>query len=288
MFSKLYSKAEEQAETLSSVLFKAKQHADHIISGGHASKKSGMGEDFWQFKEYSPNDRPQDIDWRQSAKTDHVFIRQKEWQKAQKNFFWCASYAGMDYKSRHAQYNKRDTASILLLSLAFGMINADEQIGLYGQSRTRRGDNAVLRLGEHFLYDKSDLKLPNTQSFIPPRGSTLIAAGDFLSDLDEIKHSFSELKSGIDNGLIIQVLDPDEMDLDFSGRIKFETFDTSDSELINHIPSVRTKYKARIEAHIAELKALCIKNDWSYILHLTDADISSTLQTIKTLIELKE
>ncbi|MDH5723197.1 MAG: DUF58 domain-containing protein [Alphaproteobacteria bacterium] len=288
MLSKLYSKAEEQADALSSVLFKARQHADHIISGGHASKKSGMGENFWQFKEYSPGDRLQDIDWRQSAKTDHVFIRQKEWQKAQKNFFWSASYKGMDYKSKHAQYSKREAASILLLSLAFGMVNADEQIGLYSQSRTGRGDNAVLRLGEHFLSDKDDLKLPDTRSFVPPRGSTLIAAGDFLSDLDEIAHSLNELKSRIDNGLIIQILDPDEIELDFSGRIKFENFDHSDSELINHIPSVRTEYKVRIESHIAEIKALCIKNDWSYILHRTDADISSTLQTIKTLIELKE
>lgn len=288
MLSKLYSKAEGEAETLSSIMFKAKYHADHIISGGHASRKSGAGENFWQFKEYSPTDRPQDIDWRQSAKTDHVYIRQKEWQKAQKNFFWCAGYKGMDYKSAHAQYSKRQAASVLLLSLAFAMVDADEQIGLYGQSSTGRSDNAVFNLGENFLHNKNKCQLPDTQGFIPPKGSTLIAAGDLLSNLESIENSFHELKSAIHDALIIQILDPDEIELDFSGRIKFENFDHENSELINHIPSIREEYKARIEAHSEALKTLCIKNDWSYVLHRTDGDISKTLQTIKALIELKE
>ena len=249
MLSKLYSKAEGEAGTLSSIMFKARHHADHIISGGHASRKSGMGENFWQFKEYSPSDRPQDIDWRQSAKTDHVFIRQKEWQKAQKNFFWCASYNGMDYKSNRTEHSKREAASILLLSLAFAMINADEQIGLYSQRRTGRSDQSVLRIGEHILNDKHHLELPDTQGFIPPKGSILIAAGDFLSDLKDIEHRFNDLKASVHDALIIQVLDPDEIELEFSGRVQFENFDHSDSELIDHIPSVQEAYKARIKEH---------------------------------------
>ena len=39
------------------------------------------------------------IDWRQSAKSQHLFVREREWEAAQTVWFWRDGGAGMDFSS---------------------------------------------------------------------------------------------------------------------------------------------------------------------------------------------
>ena len=79
-FSRLITRAERDAAHLPDMQLRAEKAAQSIFNADHNQHKTGTGEKFWQYREYIFGDRPQDIDWRQSAKGDRIYIRQKEWQ----------------------------------------------------------------------------------------------------------------------------------------------------------------------------------------------------------------
>ena len=71
--------AEVVAATLPPLLVAAQRVAATVTLGSHGRRRAGAGDAFWQFRHYSKDDTPQAIDWRQSAKFDTVFVRDREW-----------------------------------------------------------------------------------------------------------------------------------------------------------------------------------------------------------------
>ena len=74
-----------------------------------------MGESFWQFRRYQNEDAAR-IDWRQSAKSQHLYVREREWEAAQTVWFWRDASENMNFKS--GAVSKRARADLLLLALA--------------------------------------------------------------------------------------------------------------------------------------------------------------------------
>lgn len=275
---KLHHSAEEEAANLPDLMLKAEKAVASVLQGEHAQKRAGHGEKFWQFRDYVPGDRPQDIDWRQSAKADRVFVRQKERQNAQSAIFWCSRSSGMDFSSDKKYPSKAETAKVLTLALALLMTRAGEQIGLFGAGKTGRTDASLHRMGEALCApDHDKFELPDADTYSLPRHCSLIQIGDFLTPPDEINGTFKKLSAHTANGLVIQILDPAEMELPYSGRAIFEDPAASTSERVNHVDSIRDQYKQRIRDHIEAVRTVCRNRHWEHHLHTTDLNIGDTL-----------
>src|SRR5512139_220934 len=80
--------SERLAARLPPLLVAAERVAATVSQGVHGRRRVGDGEAFWQFRRYQPGDSTQRIDWRQSAKTDRVYIRETEWEAAQSVWLW--------------------------------------------------------------------------------------------------------------------------------------------------------------------------------------------------------
>ncbi len=279
----LRGEAEHSVSTLPALMMAAEKISATVMSGLHAQRKAGSGEKFWQFRDYHTTDQPQDIDWRQSAKTDRVFIKEKEWQTTQRTYLWCATGASMHFTSDRKRYSKREVAQILTLSLALLLRQSEEQVGLFGDIKTGRSEEKMQKIGQN-LFEDSDAgdtgSLPPSMHFSLPRHASFVGISDFLSSVEDIAHSFMPIAPSAQNALIIQVLDPAEIDLTYQGRVRFRGLDEGEVEVIDHVASVRQDYTRRMEAHIAQVKALCHEQHWSYILHRTDHDIGDTLRDI--------
>lgn len=276
----LRQNAEMAAADLPALMMQARLLAQSIHHGEHPKRKDGSGEEFWQYREYVQGDRPQDIDWRQSGKTDHIYIRQKELHITRKTFFWCASDRGMAYSSDKKLATKQETAQIICLALALLMARANEQIGYFGSPKTGHNETHLQNLGLAMTTEKKHFSLPPVNEFSIPRSASFVAAGDFLSPLNEIEKNFEQLSTRGAQSLIIQILDPSELALDFDGRIQFEGLQAQDKEIIDHIPSVRDEYQDRIKAHLAGLQNLCRKYGWHYVLHSTQDNIGDMLAAL--------
>ncbi len=275
----LRHKAEQSVATLPALMMQVEKVSASIIHGGHGIRKSGAGEQFWQFRDYHDKDHPQNIDWRQSAKGDTVFIKQKELQTTQRTYIWRASGKSMDYKSNPALYTKNECANVIALALTLILRRSEEQIGIFGDIKTGRSERNLQKIAQ-ILLDTSGLEesLPNSLDFTIPNQASFIGISDFLLPIEDIKHCFSNINTK--NALIIQTLDPAEIELSYSGRTKFYGVDSNNQELINNVASVRSDYKNRITAHINDLKSLCHTKGWNHVLYITDTNITATLQNI--------
>ena len=272
--------AERQTAALPALMLEAQRIAASLTHGEHARRKAGTGQKFWQYRDYIPGDRPQDIDWRRSARSDDVLIRQKELETTQKTFFWSAGYEGMNFASVPNLRTKHECSLIISLALALLLMQAEEQIGVFGDTKTGRSENRLERITQRLSDTARGETLPQADHFSLPRHSILIQCGDYLSPLAEIESCFSKIAATVERSLVIQILDPAEIDLTYKGRVRFEGLTPDEKETINHVPSIREEYKSRMDAHIDGLRNICKRHHWLYILHRTDDDLATTLATI--------
>jgi len=63
-------RARARAELIPSLLVEARRVANTVYSGWHGRRKRGVGENFWQFRPYSPGESMSRIDWRRSARDE--------------------------------------------------------------------------------------------------------------------------------------------------------------------------------------------------------------------------
>jgi len=99
--------AEKVAGALPPLLAEAERLAAIVAMGLHGRRKAGPGETFWQYRRAVPGDTLSDVDWRRSARSDHLYIREMEWEAAQSVSIWADRARSMDYRGAAAQRTKR-------------------------------------------------------------------------------------------------------------------------------------------------------------------------------------
>ena len=104
--SDLFKASDELASLLPNILFDSEILSRNTIEGIHATRFSGKGEDFWQFKEYRQGDNISSIDWRKSAALNKILVKQKENETAKTIYFYFDRTKSMYFKSDKNFQNK--------------------------------------------------------------------------------------------------------------------------------------------------------------------------------------
>ena len=213
-------RAERTAAALPALLVAAQRVAATIQQGVHGRRRPGTGETFWQFRRYEPGDAAAAIDWRQSARTTHVYIREREWEASQSVWLWRDGSPSMEFASRAANETKKERATLILLALAALLLRGGEQVALLGhERRPLRGAAALSRLAESLVADERPDGLPAPTQL--PKHAHAVLIGDFLDPLDDIRGAVKGLAGLGVTGHLVHVLDPAEETLPFSGRVRF-------------------------------------------------------------------
>lgn len=281
------------ADRLPDLLVEAMRVSNTIVHGIHGRRRSGPGETFWQFRQYQTGDMMRQIDWRQSAKSDRLYIRETEWSAAQSAWLWRDRSPSMDYRSHRSLPTKRHRADVMLLALSSLLIRADERIALLdGEYRPRSGRVALDRMTLQLMHDydhdpkaeKAMRERPGQRDLPPfqalPRHAHLILFGDLLSPVEEIDAICRQYAARGIEGHLVQVLDPAEEDLPFTGRTRFEGMEAEGALLIKRVENVRDGYKERMDAHQAALQDMTRALGWSYTRHRTDHAPERTLLSL--------
>lgn len=285
---RLLLEAEALVQNLPPLLVAAERVAATVAQGVHGRRRVGSGESFWQFRRYQPGDAAGRIDWRQSARTDRLYVRETEWAAAQSVWLWCDGSASMRYRSAAAWPAKIDSARLLVLALAALLIRSGERVALLGEGlQPASGRAALARLALALdarprpaapappLSPSSlpNLSLPNP-SLPPaeplPRDARLVLFGDFLAPPERIEaaiHAFVRL--GV-RGALVQIIDPAEEALPFSGRILFSGCEADGEALFGRVEAVRAAYRTRFAAHREALRTLARGAGWTHLVHRTD------------------
>lgn len=280
MTSRLQEQSEQLAAALPPLLVAAERLASAVSLGVHGRRKAGMGETFWQFRRYASEDPASAIDWRQSAKSQHLFVREREWEAAEAVWMWRDGSAGMRFKSDYASVSKIDRATVLTLALCALLVRGGERIALLGDGHGPASGRSPLRRIAHELIDfaPDDAALPLNAPV--SKNAQFVWFSDFLSPLSEIEAAMRKWSQMGLTGHLVRIVDPAEEDFPYSGRTRFEMGRMS--EILGRAESVQTAYAARFRAHGEALSALARRMGWSYLAHRTDRRPETALVALYT------
>ncbi|MBT9384026.1 DUF58 domain-containing protein [Pseudooceanicola sp. CBS1P-1] len=273
----LRQRAEEEAAKLPALLARAEQLAGSVLLGEHGRRRSGYGDDFWQYRPVQPGDPRRWIDWRRSARSDDKFVREREWQIAQSVMLWVDQSAAMQFSSSKALSHKGDRARNIALATAILLIRGGERVGLTGTLLPpRRGRNQVLRLAEFFSDPApEDYGVPEHRAMIPNARALFLS--DFLGPMEELRVAMTKAADRGIRGVLLQVLDPAEEAFPYHGRTIFESIGGTLAHETLKASDLRERYLMRLAERKDALQQLARATGWQYGLHHTDASAQSAL-----------
>jgi uncharacterized protein (DUF58 family) len=270
-------RAEDLASLVPPLMVAAERVASTVAQGVHGRRRVGTGEAFWQFRQYQPGDSLHRIDWRQTGKRDRVFVRESEWEAAQSVWVWRDTSPSMDYRSSSDLPEKSERTDLLALALMALLMRGGERVGLLGSGMPPISGRAGLSRFATVMQrtDGDSAGLPKIEPL--PRHADVVLFGDFLSPLPEIDQAVRALAARGIKGHIMQVLDPAEEDLPFTGRTRFEGLEAEGEALIPRVESIRADYQNVLAAHLRGIADIARAVGWVFLSHRTDKPAQAAL-----------
>jgi len=109
-----------------------------------------------------------------------------------------------------------------------------------------------------------------------------VLIGDLLGPLEDIQASVGRLAAIPVTGHLLQVLDPAEALLPYSGRVRFESVRHDRQTLIPRVEGIRDAYAKRLAEQQAGLAAICSAAGFSFSIHRTDHPPEAALLALYT------
>jgi uncharacterized protein (DUF58 family) len=264
------------AATMPRLILEARRVAATIIHGLHGRRRAGPGENFWQYRRFMSGEPAARVDWRRSARDDHLYVREQEWEAAHTVWIWPDRSASMSFKSALALDGKLERTLVIAFALAEVLIEGGERVGIPGLMRPTASRNVIERMAEAMLHDVGGRpSLP--PSFSPSPRSEVVLLSDFWSPIADVRRVIAQLSAGNANGHIVQVVDPAEESFPYAGRIEFVEPEGAGAVTAGRAETWRDDYVVRVERHRAAIRAETDHLGWSFVIHRTDRPASELL-----------
>ena len=269
------ARARLRASLVPDLLVEARRITNTVIAGWHGRRRRGTGENFWQFRPYVEGETMARIDWRRSARDDHVYVRDLEWEAAHTVWLWADPSASMLYKSQLGNVSKESRALVLILALAELLSRSGERIAWPGLTDPFSSRDGAERLAARLAHQARFTTRPDLAPVT--RHSDIVLAGDFLDPVEETVRWLGPLADRGVRAHLIEVCDPAEETFPYSGRTEFEDPETGQKLTAGRAETLAADYRRLYLARREELAAWCGRLGWSYTVSRTDRLASETL-----------
>ena len=270
--------AEHLTHSFEALLADARQLAANISMGAHGRRRSGVGEEFWQYRAAVDADALRDIDWRKSARSDSHFVRQHEWQNTQAVHLWVDRGASMLFRSQGSLPIKAYRAAVLGLSVSILLAKAGERIGLIDLADPPKNGMAQVEIiAEALTHLSPDMEFASPAKKEMKQGQKAVFISDFLGDWDKIFENLSYAANQNVDGYLVQILDPVEQEFPFKGRTVLFSMNEAHKFETLRAQSLRDEYLEKLAERKAALQQLSRKTDWGYTMHQTSEPASGPL-----------
>jgi uncharacterized protein (DUF58 family) len=272
------ARARLRASLVPDLLVDARRVVNTVIAGWHGRRRRGIGENFWQFRPYVDGEAMSRIDWRRSARDDHTYVRDREWEAAHTVWLWADCSPSMLYASKAATVSKQSRALVLVLALAELLSRSGERIGWPGLTDPFSARNGAERVASILAQTPAIADRPA----LPPirRFSDLVMVSDFL---DPVEETIAFLDPLAERGVrvhMIETADPAEETFPYSGRTEFRDPETGERLTAGRAETLAEDYRRLYAARRAELAAWARKRGWSYTVNHTDRLASEALVAV--------
>jgi uncharacterized protein (DUF58 family) len=272
------ARGRNRAAMLPDLLVEARRVVNTVIAGWHGRRRRGIGEDFWQFRPYVEGESLARIDWRRSARDDHQFVRDREWQTSHTVWLWADPSPSMLYQSSAASVSKESRALVLMLAFAELLARSGERIGCPGVCDPFVSRNGAERLAASLAHARPVQNLPETLAI---KGfSDVIIASDFLEPVEDTLAFIDALASRGVRGHLIEIADPAEEEYPYAGRTEFRDPESGERMVAGRAETFAADYRNLYRARREELRLHASRLDWTYVVNRTDRLASEALVAV--------
>lgn len=272
------ARARARASSIPDLLVEAQRVVNTVMNGWHGRRKRGPGENFWQFRPYVQGESLAHIDWRRSARDDHTYVRDREWESAHTVWLWCDFSPSMLYRSQLSPVSKEARSLVLTLALAELLSRSGERIAFPSLLQPFSARNGAERLAGALLHDNSARPLPDIDQI--RRFSEVVLVSDFLHPLDELTELLDSLARRGVRAHLVEVADPAEETFPYSGRTEFRDPETGVTLVAGRAETYADDYRRLYVARRDTLADFCRRLGWSFIVHRTDTPATQALSRL--------
>jgi uncharacterized protein (DUF58 family) len=264
------------AASLPRLVLEARRIAANVIHGLHGRRRAGAGESFWQYRRFVSGEPAQNVDWRRSARDDHLYVREQEWEAAHTVWLWPDRSPSMAFASKAARDSKLERTLIVTFALAELLVAGGERVGIPGVMNPTASRSVIDKMAQALLHDEAKrLSLP--PSFVPSALAEIVVLSDFWSPITDIQNMLAGLAGSGAHGTLVQIVDPAEESFPYSGRIEFV-----EPEGFGVITAGRAEkwvhdYVQRVQLHRDQIRDETNRLDWLFTTHTTDRSAAELL-----------
>src|SRR6476659_3156282 len=242
----------------------------------HRCRRAGHGESFWQYRRFVSGEPSQNVDWRRSARDDHLYVREQEWEAAHTVWLWPDRSPSMAFASRQSRDSKLERGLIVTFALAELLVAGGERVGIPGLMNPTASSGVIDKMAQAMLHDDADrLSLP--PNFVPSALAEIVVLSDFWSPIAEIRQIVSGLASSGAHGTLVQIVDPAEEPLPYRGRVEFIEPENGAALTAGRAEMWASDYVARVALHRDEIRSQTNKLDWLFSTHTTSRSAAELL-----------
>jgi uncharacterized protein (DUF58 family) len=258
------------------LILEARRVAATVIHGLHGRRRAGPGENFWQYRRFVSGEPAQNVDWRRSARDDHLYVREREWEASHTIWIWPDRSPSMAFASALVTGSKLERTLIVAFALAEILVQGGERVGVPGLLRPTASRNVIEKMAEAILHDTSErASLP--PSFSPSPLSEIVLLSDLWSPLGDVLKIVGQLSATGAHGHVVQVVDPAEESFPYSGRIEFIEPEGAGSVTAGRAETWRNDYQGLVSRHREAIRHETDRLGWSFAIHRTDRPASELL-----------
>ena len=262
-------KSRKLAARIPRLILEARRVASTVIHGLHGRRRAGAGENFWQYRRFMSGEPSHNVDWRRSARDDHLYVREREWEASHTIWLWADRSPSMDFTSSLSEWSKLDRALVVSFALAEVLVQGGERVGIPDLMRPTANQNIIEKMAQAIIHDNTEHpSLP--PSFAPAPFSEVLLLSDLWSPVAEFRRVIGQLAANGARGHVVQVVDPAEEAFPYSGRVEFVESEGLGSVTAGRAETWRNDYQKLLANHRAALRAECEQFGWSFTVHRTD------------------
>ncbi|WP_455480426.1 DUF58 domain-containing protein [Bartonella sp. B12(2025)] len=271
----LAAKLYKDAANMPDFLLQARLIANTLITGQHSRRQRGNGESFWQFRPYVEGESITRIDWRRSARDEHTYLREHEWEITQTVWLWPDQSASMHYCSHFSKISKGNHSIILTLALAILLARSGENIAIPNLMPPTMASNVIERMALALANHSDENSFPDFSTVT--RFSHAIIMSDFLDYPEKIIQHLNILSTKQVTAHLIEVSDPAEENFPYRGRTEFFDPETKEKHVFGKAENLREHYCKLYKARRQELANFCSRQGWTYHVSKTDKPLTETI-----------
>ena len=256
---------------ISSLELRARLIVEGLMSGSHRSPYQGISVEFAQHRQYVPGDDIRHVDWKVLARADKVYLKQYQEETNLQLLLVVDASESMGFGSVQIDgqtWTKFDHATSIAASLAYLATHQSDSVGLaiFDQALSRyfKPSNAPAQwkmiaseLQQVPKWNKTSIgKILDQIAEKLTHRSVIVLLSDCFDDLASIKKGLRHLRYRKHEVILMQVMDPQEVDFPFEDVTLFKGLEEL-GQLLTEPRALREGYLEQMQLFTEDLKKLC-------------------------------